>query len=107
MDEVALFLGLPKITWTQDYANRSGVPHSKMLQKVLMRKSVAKTLFVNLFPEKAATSLKRKIVERNTGDKPQLSSQDRAYFSQLLIGEKEKILPNTPDTQLLNTLYQL
>ena len=107
MNKVAAFLGLSSTTWTQNFANRSGVPHSKTLQKVLMRKSIAKTLFVNVFPEKYVCSLKRKLVERNTGEKPQLSPQDKAYFSQLLFDEKDKILPNTPDTQLLNSLYQL
>ncbi|WP_181405257.1 sulfotransferase [Aestuariibacter sp. GS-14] len=106
MDVVAGFIGLCSITWQQDFANRSGVPHSKVLQKVLMRKSFAKSLFVAAFPEKFVTSMKRALMERNTGKKPELSNEDRAYFLQLLNDEKSKILPNTPDTQLLSALYQ-
>lgn len=107
MDEVASFIGLSNMTWTQNFSNRSGVPHSKTLQKVLMRESMAKTLFVNLFPERFVTSMKRTLMERNTGKKPELSQEDRAYFSQLITDEKSKILPKTPDTQLLQSLYQL
>ena len=107
MDEVASFIGLSKIKWTQDFANRSGVPHSKTFQKILMRQSVAKTLFVSFFPDRFVTSLKRALVERNTGKKPELTQEDRAYFSQLIADEQSKILPNTPDTQLLHSLYQL
>lgn len=107
MDQVADFIGLSSMTWQQDFANRSGVPHSKLLQKALMRKSLAKSLFVAVFPEKFVTSMKRKLLERNTGKKPVLSSEDRAYFSQLLNDERNKILPDTPDSQLLASLYQL
>lgn len=107
MDQVADFIGLSSMTWKQDFANRSGVPHSKLLQKALMRKSLAKSLFVAAFPEKFVTSMKRKLLERNTGKKPALSSEDRTYFSQLLNDERNKILPGTPDTQLLASLYQL
>ena len=107
MDEVAGFIGLSKMEWTQDFANRSGVPHSKTLQKVLMRQSVAKTLFVNLFPDRFVTSLKRALVERNTGKKPVFTQEDKAYFARIIKDEQRKILPNTPDTQLLHSLYQL
>ena len=107
MDEVAKFLGLSAIEWTQDFANRSGVPRSPMLQKALMRKSFAKSAFVALFPEKFVTSLKRGLMERNTGEKPSLSDEDRAYFSALIADERSKIIPDTADTSLLESLYSL
>ncbi|WP_346993030.1 hypothetical protein [Alteromonas gracilis] len=107
MDEVAKFLGLSAIEWTQDFANRSGVPRSPMLQKALMRKSFAKSAFVALFPEKFVTSLKRGLMERNTGEKPTLINEDRAYFSALIADERSKIIPDTADTSLLESLYSL
>lgn len=107
MNEVAQFLGLSPATWTQDFANRSGVPRSPTLQKVLMRKSFAKSAFVALFPEKFVTSLKRSLMERNTGDKPVLSEEDRTYFAELISDERDKIIPYMPDAQLLESLYSL
>ncbi len=107
MDELAQFIGISAIQWQQDFANRSGVPHSVVLQKVLMRQSFAKTLFVNIFPEKFVTRLKRSLMERNTGKKPQITTEEKQYFRQLLTDERSKILPDTPDTELLNSLYQL
>lgn len=107
MDRVAQFIGLPPIKWKQDFANRSGIPRSKIFQKILMRRSLAKTLFVSLFPEKFVVSLKRSLMERNTGQKPVLTAEERHYFAQLLDDERHKILPDTPDTQLLKSLYTL
>ncbi|MFT5506188.1 MAG: hypothetical protein ACI8XC_003914, partial [Gammaproteobacteria bacterium] len=43
MNELARFIDLQPIDWQRDYANRSGVPRSKLLQKVLMRQSLAKS----------------------------------------------------------------
>ncbi|KXJ62260.1 MAG: hypothetical protein AXW14_00310 [Alteromonas sp. Nap_26] len=106
MSDIADFIGISNINWQQDFANRSGIPHSKLLQKILMRQSVAKTLFVSLFPEKFVTTLKRKLVERNTGKKPVLTEEERTFFTRLLEDERAKIHPNTPDTQLLQSLYQ-
>lgn len=107
MDRVAQFIGLEPIDWKPDFANRSGIPRSKVFQKILMRRSLAKTLFVSLFPEKFVVSLKRALMERNTGKKPVLTSEERRYFAQLLNDERQKILPDTPDTQLLESLYTL
>lgn len=107
MDRVAQFIGLEPIDWKPDFANRSGIPRSKVFQKILMRRSLAKTLFVSLFPEKFVVSLKRALMERNTGKKPVLTSEERRYFAQLLNDERQKILPDTPDTQLLKSLYTL
>ncbi len=107
MDRVAQFTGLEPIDWKPDFANRSGIPRSKVFQKILMRRSLAKTLFVSLFPEKFVVSLKRALMERNTGKKPVLTSEERRYFAQLLNDERQKILPDTPDTQLLESLYTL
>jgi hypothetical protein len=105
MDGVARFVGLSPIDWQRDYANRSGVPRSKLFQKVLMRKSLAKTLFVKLFPEKFVSSMKRSLMERNTGAKTELSAADRAYFLSCIADEYGKIEPNTPDSALLSSLY--
>lgn len=107
MNKVAQFIGLSPIQWKQDFANRSGIPRSKIFQKILMRRSLAKTLFVSLFPETFVVSLKRALVERNTGKKPALTTEERDYFAQLLNDERQKILPGTPDTQLLESLYTL
>lgn len=107
MDELANFIGLTSIQWQQDFANRSGIPHSKVFQKVLMRESFAKTIFVKLFPQNFVTSLKRNLMERNTGIKPKITGEERQYFRQLLTDERSKILPDTPDTELLQSLYQL
>ncbi len=106
MDEIAAFIGLNPVTWTQDYANRSGIPKSKMLQKLLMRRSLAKSAFVTLFPEKLVSTLKRNLMEKNTGKKPVLSAEDRAYFNTLLADERSKIIPGSPDASLLQSLYQ-
>ena len=106
MDNLADFIGISSIDWQQDFANRSGVPHSKLLQKVLMRQSVAKTFFVKAFPEAFVTKLKRTLMEKNTGKKPEITAEEKAYFKQLLADEKSKILPDTPDTALLSALYQ-
>lgn len=106
MDNLADFIGISSIDWQQDFANRSGVPHSKLLQKVLMRQSVAKTFFVKAFPGAFVTKLKRTLMEKNTGKKPEITAEEKAYFKQLLADEKNKILPDTPDTALLSALYQ-
>jgi hypothetical protein len=105
MDEVARFIGLSPIDWQSDYANRSGIPRSKLFQKVLMRRSLAKTLFVKAFPEKFVSSLKRGLMERNTGAKPALSAADRDYFRACIADEYGKIDPHSPDSALLAELY--
>ena len=105
MDEVACFIGLQPIDWKRDYANRSGVPRSKLFQKALMRKSRVKSLFIRTFPEKLVTALKRNLLERNTGAKPKINSEERAYFKSVIVDEVGKIQPNTPDSSLLTSLY--
>ena len=106
MDKVAAFIGLDSIEWQQDFANRSGVPRSKTFQKVLMRKSFIKSAFVALFPESFVTKLKRTLMEKNTGKKPELSQADRDYFKSLLAEEIEKIDADSPDAELLDSLYR-
>jgi hypothetical protein len=106
MDEVAHFIGLPPIDWQRDYANRSGVPRSKLFQKVLMRKSLAKNFFVTVFPEKIVTSLKRSLLESNTGDKHKITNGERTYFKSIIFDEIWKIQPNRPDSALLTSLYR-
>ncbi len=106
MDEVARFIGLNPIDWQRDHANRSGVPKSKLFQKALMRESLAKTLFVKAFPETFVKSLKRNLTERNTGAKPELTNEDRAYFRSCIADELGKIEPGTPDSALLTSLYR-
>lgn len=105
MDDVADFIGLQPVEWRRDYANRSGLPKSKLFQKAIMRRSLAKTLFVRLFPEQFVTSLKRKLLERNTGAKPRMSSDDRDYFKSIIADEYAKITPNSADSALLESLY--
>lgn len=105
MDEVARFIGLEPIDWQRDYANRSGVPRSKLFQKALMRKSLVKSLFIKTFPEKFVSGLKRNLLERNTGSKTQISNEERAYFKSVIVDEISKIQPNTPDSVLLTSLY--
>jgi hypothetical protein len=106
MDSIVRFIGLKPIDWQSDYANRSGAPRSKMFQKVLMRQSAVKTLFVKTLPEKYVTSIKRYLVERNTGAKPTLNVDDRLYFESCIADELCKINPNTPDSALLTMLYR-
>ncbi len=105
MDEVAHFIGIQPIDWQRDYANRSGVPRSKLFQKVLMRQSLAKNFFVKTFPKKIITSLKRSLLERNTGSKPKITDKERSYFKSLISDETRKIQPNTADSALLTLLY--
>jgi hypothetical protein len=106
MDDIVRFIGLKPIDWQSDNANRSGVPRSKLFQKVLMRQSVVKTLFIKILPEKYVTAIKRYLVERNTGAKPVLNVDDRLYFESCIADELCKINPNTPDSALLNMLYR-
>ncbi len=105
MDEIAHFIGLNPIGWRRDHANRSGVPRSKLFQKILMRQSLAKTIFVKVFPETFVTSLKRNLMERNTGDKYRLTNEDRCWFQSCIADEIDKIEPNTMDSSLLTSLY--
>jgi len=105
MNDIAHFIELKPTYWKQDHANRSGVSRSILLQKVLMRESFAKTFFVRIFPESFVTSLKRKLMDRNTGAKLRLSTEDRSYFKSCIADEFDKIKPNTPDTSLLTSLY--
>jgi hypothetical protein len=105
MEEVALFIGLQSIDWPRDYANRSGIPRSKLFQKVLMRKSLVKSLFVKALPDKIVISLKRSLLERNTGNKPKITLEEKAYFKSLISDEACKIQPNTADSALLTSLY--
>ncbi len=106
MDQVANFLGVLPIDWHLDHSNRSGVPKSRLFQKVLMRESLPKTLFVRAFPNKFVTSLKRSLIERNKGAKPELADEDREYFRSLIAGELNKIEPGTRDSMLLESLYR-
>ncbi len=106
MIDIAHFIGLNPIDWRRDHANRSGVPNSKLFQKVLMRDSQAKTIFVNAFPESFITSLKRKLMERNTGSKPELTDEDRTYFRSCIADEASKIEQGTQDSDLLRSLYR-
>ncbi len=106
MDEIARFIGLSPIDWRREHANRSGVPKSKLFQKALMRESLAKTLIVKAFPERFVTSLKRTLVERNTGAKPELTDGDRTYFRSCIADELRKIEPDTPDSALLESFYR-
>ncbi|MCP4490184.1 MAG: sulfotransferase [Gammaproteobacteria bacterium] len=105
MDDIAHFLGLSSIIWSRDHANRSGIPKSKLFQKMLMRQSLAKTAFIKAFPESFVSSLKRNLMERNTGPKPTLTNQDRGYFKSCIADEYCKIELNTPDSELLLSLY--
>ena len=106
MDEVARFIGLLPIDWQRDCANRSGVPRSKLFQKVLMRHSRAKRFFVKTFPNKFVTSLKRCLLESNTGNKCKMTNGERTYFRSIIFDEIWKIQPNTPDCALLTSLYR-
>jgi len=105
MDGVARFIGLQPIQWRCDLANRSGIPRSPLLQKALMRQSIAKSLFVSAFPEKMVNTLKRGLLERNTGQKPSMSDDDRRYFQSVIADETGKIDPDSPDSPLLQALY--
>ncbi len=105
MDQVAGFIGLQAVDWRRDYANRSGLPRSKLFQIALMRQSLAKSLFVKIFPQKFVSSLKRTLLERNTGTKPAMTNAERAYFKSCIADETGKINPNTADSVLLNSLY--
>jgi len=107
MDEVARFIGLLPIDWHREHSNRSGVPKSKLFQKVLMRESLAKTLFVRAFPNNLVKSLKRNLMERNTGVKPELTDEDSAYFRSCIADELSNIVPGTPDSVLLESLYRI
>lgn len=105
MDEVASFIDLEPIDWKKDIANRSGLPRSIIFQKLLMRKSYLKSIFINTFPEKMVTRIKRTLLEKNTGVKPCLNDDDKNYFKSIIINELDKIKPNTPDTNILTRLY--
>lgn len=106
MDEVATFIGIEPIAWQADVANRSGIPRSRWLQKLIMRKSLAKTLFVKTLPEKLVGSLKRRLMEHNTGQKPKMSGEDRRYLKSIIADEADKIWPNTIDSELLQSMYK-
>ncbi|MAZ66937.1 MAG: hypothetical protein CMF25_07485 [Kangiellaceae bacterium] len=106
MDEVARFLGLTPIQWHQEHANRSGQPKSKLFQKVLMRKSFLKSIFVSVFPQKMVKTLKRQLMERNTGEKPRLDEKDRAYFLSAIADEIDFIEAGALDSDMLRSFYQ-
>lgn len=106
MDEVARFISLQPINWQRDYANRSGVARSKLFQKALMRKSLAKSFLVKILPKKVIISLKRSLLENNTGDKLKFTNGERTYFRSIIFDEIWKIQPNTPDSTLLTSLYR-
>ncbi|MEM7562441.1 MAG: sulfotransferase [Pseudomonadota bacterium] len=106
MDEVAAFIGLSPMTWQREVANRSGIPRSKSLQKMIMRKSLAKSLFVKALPETWVTRAKRALLERNTGAKLRITEPEREYFKSVIADEAAKIHNHTVDSALLRSLYQ-
>jgi hypothetical protein len=64
-----------------------------------------KSLFVKALPDKIVISLKRSLLERNTGNKPKITLEEKAYFKSLISDEACKIQPNTADSALLTSLY--
>lgn len=105
MDAVARFIGIEPIAWQLEHSNKSGNPRSKSLQKLLMRKSFAKSAFVALFPRPFVTATKRFIGNLNVGEKSRLSSEDRAFFQRCITDELDKIDNAAPDAPLLRELY--
>jgi len=105
MDAVARFIGIDPIEWQLEHSNKSGNPRSKSVQKLLMRKSFAKSAFVALFPRPFVTAAKRFVSNLNVGEKSRLSAEDRAFFQTCIGDEMDKIDSQAPDAPLLRELY--
>ena len=106
MDRVTGFLGLKHIDYKSEISNKSGNPRSKTLQKAIMRKSLAKSVFVFLIPKYIRRKLKSVIMQKNVAVKERLHEHDRYYLIELYKSELYK-LSNNEDDKLLKKIYEL
>ncbi len=105
MAELALVLGLGEHKWVIKHSNKSGDPKSKIIQKILQRKSFFKSLVVAATPRKALDKIKAHLIERNTGEKQPLDEKAKKLVCSLLSDEMAKIDAKHQDFEILNSLY--
>jgi len=65
MRAITKHIDVTEVSWPNNHSNRSGVPKSPLLQKIIMRKSFLKKLFVTLTPRFVSKKIKSKILEKN------------------------------------------
>lgn len=106
MREISRFIGLSPIKYSLERSNRSGKPKSVLLQKMIMRKSLLKSLFIRIFPAPLVSQIKKLLMERNTGEKPVLNISERKFMYSLIESERQKIIKDSVDSELLLRLYQ-
>lgn len=107
MRRVTDFLLLTDFKFKKEKSNRSGNPKSKIVQKMIMRKSYLKSLFVYIVPNSIRKNLKRKILNKNTSEKEFLSKEDREYLRKLYFTETKKLKDSSEDDKFLKKIYEL
>lgn len=105
MQRVCRFLGLHAFNFSEKSSNRSGKPKSKTLQKAIMRKSFAKSIFVFLFPSRLRKKMKNMVLNKNTAQKELLNTDDRLFLEELYSGELDKLDGSHPDDLFLKKIY--
>lgn len=106
ISKVLRFLGLDEQKLIAERSNRSGNPKNKHLQKAMMRKSLAKTLFVRVFPKSFRKKIKNVIMNFNVTEKEILEQQDKIFLEKHLRTEISKINKESPDYDTLRKLYE-
>ena len=107
LDTVAEFLEIEKINWKNSSSNKSGNPKSKLLQKILMRDSLAKRLFVRLNPRSLTSYLKSTLLKYNTDKKQTFSNEEKKIVAINLKDELDKIKEDDVDYEILNNTFKL
>jgi hypothetical protein len=105
MNKICSFLGLHNLEFSEFTSNRSGNPKFKSLQKLMMRKSLAKSLLVFLLPIKFRKKIKNVLLSKNTADKEILSIDDREFLAGLYQEERDKIDGNHQDDSFMLRFY--
>ncbi|MFT5813601.1 MAG: hypothetical protein ACI9VT_001354 [Psychroserpens sp.] len=106
LNQVSDFLEIENISWKNSSSNKSGNPKSKLLQKMLMRDSAAKRLFVRINPRKLTSLIKSNLLKYNTDKKPYFSFEERTLIAFNLKDELGKIEAASHDYQILNKVYK-
>lgn len=109
MDEIADFIGIKRVNWEIKHSNRSGEPRSKLVQKIVMRKSLLKSVVSAIIPRVVLKRIKSKVVDANIGEKISLNVEDTYMLRKVLVAERERISDfefENPDRELLDKLYQ-
>lgn len=106
MDQIAEFIEIDKINWKKSTSNKSGNPKSKLIQRVLMRDSFVKRVFVKVNPRRLTSYFKSILLRYNTAKKQTFSNDEKILVADSLKSELGKIKVDSRDYQVLSNIFK-